>query len=515
MRTKSSPLLGLGIIAAVVIVPIALLLTFDPLSFRRVYVMVANMWLPVLLLIACSAAGVILAVGMNKGQSPRHQVIWPAICGIAVGVVLFGGFFFLRSWNVNNTYAELPTATEEQPDFTERVPYSVADQSANSAMSGINADRQHTKYLPGSNAYTTPATARGFITPGYEAVVQQNFDLDGTDRDTEQCSFSEDADRHMGGWWWHSLDRAIAGESRTSLYSREDAYSWCEDDTPYVAVPLTQYTGAPWNMHHVPAGVAVYDGETGEVEILDEVEDGELPGPAVSQSYAERVESAMSHRDNDGIWSVLLGQVGFQTPGTGDDDDDDEDSGEGDDPNADNPGNHQLGYGDGGSAHVTPLQRVSTSTAVEYVLTVDSGEVTAGEHPESQLRLIEPARESNPLIEQNIRGQFSDINWDSGITVQEITPGPDGSWVASIGQRTSVIYRVTMDTDGSWTIEDMRTGDEADVDELDDEEVSDDPEGSEAPSDLGDLPAVDEMTDEELRELGQMVIDELADRGES
>lgn len=77
-----------------------------------------------------------------------------------------------------------------------------------------------------------------------------------------------------------------------------------------------------------------------------------------------------------------------------------------------------------------------------------------------------------------------------------------------------MIYRVTMDTDGSWTIEDMRTGDEADVDEIDGDDISDEPEGSDTPNDLDGLPAVDEMTDEELRELGQMVIDELADRGE-
>lgn len=277
---------------------------------------------------------------------------------------------------------------------------------------------------------------------------------------------------------------------------RADAWAFCDEDAAMVAVPVDKRAGNPFNRHFVPAGVALYDGSTGEVEILDEVAEDELPGPVVSENYAALIEEAMSHRDNEGVLSVLLRQTGYQTPDA-------------------SSINHQLGDANGGSAHVTALQRVSASTAVEYILAVPSGEVTAGEHPGTEMYLLDPTRRDNTVISDSIRSQFSDINWDSGIEVQEITPGPEGTWVASIGQATEVVYRVKMDGNESstWTITDMRTGREEEVDESDLSEEADSADaGTESAPIEFNGEDVSEMTDAQLRELVRTAIDEMDER---
>ncbi|GAA4924696.1 hypothetical protein [Nesterenkonia rhizosphaerae] len=473
-----------GAFVLVAAAALGLLLVLDPLAAHRAYVVFTVMWFPVLLLV------VVAGLGLLAGSVANHHGFSTA--GVIGGAALFIGVLLLRGWNASTFYADLPQELEDQASFSERAPYTVADRSADSATSGINGDRRSTKYLAEANTYTPPVTGRGFITPGYLAVIEQEFDLDGR-ATTSQCRFSEDAQRWVGGLLHHSLERAVARKSRTAMFSASDAWTYCEDDKPYVVMPLTRYSGI-LNLHHVPAGVAIYDGHTGEVEIREDVKSGELPGPVISQSYAERIEAAMGYRDRTGFISVMLGQTGFETAG-----------GEEGDPNSENPGNHQLAYVGGGMAHVTPLTRVSTSTAVERLLTVDAGEVAAGEHPTVSLRVLDPARESNAVMEQNIRSQFDQVNWASGLTVQEITPGPDGAWVASIGQRTNVAYRVTLDTEDQWHIEDLRTTNVIGKDEDTESEPR-------RPAGRG-LPEVDELTDEQLADLGQLVIEELSRRG--
>lgn len=484
-RISAGPVLGVALVIAAVIA----WFWIDPLAFNRAYRLIELFWLPATVLLVLGILGVIAAAVLDKS--------WPMITGLAAGVLGAVAVMMLRSWSASVVYAEIPEEADTQPSFEERVPYSVADRSAQSALEGVNADLGRTVYLTGTNSYATPATARGFMGfTGYEAVVEQNFELDGTFDGTQQCGFSDDAQKRMGGWFVSSLERAIAAESRTIYMDRADAWAFCDEDTAMIAVPVDKRAGNPFNRHFVPAGVALYDGSTGEVEILHEVTEDQLPGPVVSENYAALIEEAMSHRDNEGVLSVLLRQTGYQTPDA-------------------SSINHQLGDANGGSAHVTALQRVSASTAVEYILAVPSGEVTAGEHPGTEMYLLDPTRRDNTVISDSIRSQFSDINWDSGIEVQEITPGPEGTWVASIGQATEVVYRVKMDGNESstWTITDMRTGREEEVDESD---LSEEADSADAGADSAPIEFngedVSEMTDAQLRELVRTAIDEMDER---
>lgn len=492
----------IAISIAIVVLGLAALIAFDPLTGHRAYRVFVVAWAPALALLLPAAAGIFISARKSKNsKNSMETLLAAAVVGISVGIVAMCALFGLRYWNTQNVYAEVPVVSEEQPDFLERTPWTVADYSANSAISGINGDRQTTKFLTGSDSYATPVTARGFISPGYEAVVEQNLRLDVGSSETEQCSFDRDngANDRVGGWLHHSLAREIAAVDRSVFFKDENAWTYC-DDTPYVVVPLVQYDGNFLNRHLVPAGVAIYDGSNGEVEIQDEVSSGDLPGAVVSQWYAEKIEGAMPYRDNSSLVSVMLGQTGF-TSAT-------EDKDAGDDPNEANPGNHQLAYSDGGSAHVSSLSRVSSGTAVEFVLTTDSHEVVAGEHPDTQMRTMDPPRESNAVLAQDIQGEYSDLGWDSGLTVQEVAPGPDGTWVATIGQNTRVVYRVTMqgETPADWDLRRVGTPE-------DDEDTSDE-DGStvEDAGDTGDFPAVEDLSDEELRELGDMIMDELYER---
>lgn len=479
-------------VGALLIVGVGFLLYIDGLWAKRLYWSLMQHWVILTLIISTVVA---IALAYKLLRSLRTTII--VLIG-TFGLASIVGFMTVKSWNVNNVYAAIPEDSEEQLDFEERVPWEVATESANTAMSGVHADRQHTTYLAGSGTYTTPATSRGVITPGYEVVTEQSFDLDGGQSSTDECHFEDEAHAFAGGWFKYSLEREVAKLDRTVKFSNDDVWAYCDDEKPVVVAPLTQLSGNPLNLHEVPAGVAVYDGETGEVEIRDHVEAGELPGAVVAQSYAEKIESSLSYRNNDGIWSVMLGNTGYTVPGDSDE--------SGDDPNASAPGTHQLGYANGeGSAHVTPIQLVTSGTAVEYVLTTDSAEVTAGEHPNVAMNALPEPRQSNPVLEQAIRAEFSDVNWDSGIRVQEITPAGNGEWVASIGQQTNVVYRVRMDEDGNWSITDLRTGNEEEVDESD---IGDDP------VDISDLPDVSEMSSEELSEIARIAIDELESRSE-
>lgn len=488
---------GIGAVLLVLAVPVTLLLIFDPLSFSRLYVFLRTAW-PYLAIID---GGIVLGLGilwLGKGSGPALFFASVIGLGAVATLIVFGQ---VRDWQINTTYASVAQEiTDEQPDFGERVPWEVADHSANSAMSGINADRLETVYLPYANTYTTAAEERGTMGfYGYEAVVQQQFESSGGVSESQQCSFSDDANRRLGAPLTTNLERLILAENRFALIDSGDAWAYCdEDNVPHVVVPLTQYDGA-FAPVHVPAGVAVYSGDTGEVEIHENADSADFDGPVVGLSYADRLVDSMPYYDNSGglsgWWEVKFeSSTGFDIRSMA---------------------NLQLPFANDDTAHVTGLTRVSSATSVERLLTIQSNTVTAGEDPDVNMWVLDPVRESHSVIEQDIRSNYEDLGWASGLEVQEISPGPEGGWVASIGQRTNVVYRVTMDVDGNWTIRDLRTGDEAeaDSDQIDGESVDgldeDDSEISVDPN-----AELNELNPEELAELGEAVLRELAERGE-
>ena len=499
MRSDKTVILGGALLFALFTVPLVLLAIFDPLTFSRGYVFLRTAW-PYLAIVAVAAVIIVPLLFRGTGLS---FILGGAATVLAIGSLILVGQ--VRDWQVNNTYASLAEEiSDEQPDFGERVPWEVADHSANSAMSGINADRLETVYLPYADTYTTAAEERGTMGfYGYEAVIQQSFESSGGVSENQQCSFSDDADRRLGAPLTTNLERLILAEDRFALIDSGDAWAYCDDDgVPHIVVPLTKYEGA-FAPVHVPAGVAVYSGDSGEVELHENAEAADFDGPVVGLSYADRLVSAMPYYGNSGGFSGWW-EVKFESS-TGFD--------------IRSMANLQLPFADDDTAHVTGLTRVSSATSVERLLTIQSNTVTAGEHPEVDMWLLDPVRESHTVIEQDIRSNYENLGWASGLEVQEISPGPEGGWVASIGQRTNVVYRVTMDVDGNWTIRDLRTGEEteASADEIDegDLEISDgDADAEDTGISVDPDAELSELTPDELAELGEAVLRELAERGE-
>lgn len=502
--------IGIGVVSAFLLGFIALI-TFDPLTYNNTYIFFRSGWIYLLILLLLGGAMGYFgrkAYIAYDDKAYNERLSFKGKLSIVLGATSLVAMLValtvvaqVRDWQVNNTYASILEETSEQPNFGERVPWEVADYSANSAMSGINADRLTTDYLPYADTYTTVAEQRGTLGFfGYEAVIQQGFNLDGGVSENSQCSFSEEADRRLGAPFMTSLDRLILREDRHLLFERDDAWAYCdEEEVPHVVVPLTKLEGV-LNLHHVPAGVAVYNGGNGDIEIVENTTDVDFDGPAIGLSYADKIVDSMRFYDNSGgvsgWWEVKGEQsTGFATRSLA---------------------NLQLPFADGESTHVTGLTRVSSATSVERLLTIQSNEVTSGEHPEMKMWLLDPVREANDVIDQDIRSTYDEVNWASGLTVQEIAPGPEGGWVASIGQRAVVVYRVTMDRDGNWTIRDLRTGDEQelDADEVGEEGAVPDEGGADSGSIDVDIDTpLDEMTPAELAELGEAVLNELAERG--
>lgn len=279
---------------------------------------------------------------------------------------------------------------------------------------------------------------KGIGNPGYAAIINQTIALTGQ-ATGKPCLFDESKAAHrMDGWFGNSLTRTIAGQDATLIAQKDDAWGYCDGDTPKIVVPVTKLDG--WfSPTHVPAGVAIYDGKTGNVELRSEIEAGELPGPAVGLSYVHKVNESMATRNGD-WWSMIMGQSGL-TDEVKDDND----------PNRGNSSALSLAYKDQpGSVYASPFTSRASSRSIEDVALLESGHVKAGEKPSVTLYHLEVPRQSNAATADKIKADYSDLGgWATGLTVQEVIPVSHNEWAASIGLNQNVAYRVLVKSDGS------------------------------------------------------------------
>jgi hypothetical protein len=142
---------------------------------------------------------------------------------------------------------------------------------------------------------------KGNFNPGYAAIINQTIALTGQ-ATGKPCLFDEkNASQRMDGWFGNSLTRAIAAKDSMLIAKKDDAWGYCDGDAPKVVVPVTKLSR--WiNPIHVPTGVAIYDGHTGNVEIRSEVKAGDLPGPVIALSYVQRVNASLATHNGD-WWS--------------------------------------------------------------------------------------------------------------------------------------------------------------------------------------------------------------------
>jgi hypothetical protein len=426
---KNSTAAGIfGTLGALAVIGLPLL---DPLTRARFVNDWVIIWGFPLLLLALIGAGV--AIALAKGR---------IAIAVVVGILGLGGLFIYgeaRDYNTSLQYAStVHESKDAMPTLKERAPFLVAERQASSNLSGINGQIGGTDYLADSNHYSTLVDRKGNFNPGYAAIINQSIALTGQ-ASGKPCLFDEKhASQRMDGWFGNSLTRAIAAKDSLLIAKKDDAWGYCDGDTPKVVVPVTKLNG--WfNPVHIPAGVAIYDGHTGNVEIRSEVKAGELPGPVIALSYVERVNDSLATRNGD-WWSMIQGQSGLT--------DEVKDS---NDPNKDNHSAFSLALkGEPGSVYASPFTSRASSRSIEDIALLESGHVKDGENPRVTLYHLEVPRQSNAATADKIKADYSDLNgWATGLSVMEVIPVTHDEWAASIGLNQNVVYRVLVKADKS------------------------------------------------------------------
>lgn len=425
MKSSGIPYWLVGVIA---VLGLPLL---DPLTRARFW----NGWVvewgfPLLLLVVIGVAVVVAYIAERAAIA-----ILIGVLGVA-GLIGYGE---ARSYAQLTAYAAtVQESNEPMPTLKERAPFLVAERQASSNLSGINGQISATDYLADSNHYSTLVDRKGIGNPGYAAIINQTIALTGQ-ATGKPCLFDESkAAQRMDGWFGNSLTRAIAAQDATLIANKDDAWGYCDGDTPKIVVPVTKLDG--WfSPVHVPAGVAIYDGKTGQVELRSEVQAGELPGPAVGLSYVHKINESMATRNGD-WWSMLMGQSGLT-----------DEVKDANDPNKDNSSAFSLAYKDQpGSVYASPFTSRASSRSIEDVALLESGHVRAGERPAATLYHLEVPRQSNAATADKIKADYSDLGgWATGLSVQEVIPVSHDEWAASIGLNQNVAYRVLVKSDGS------------------------------------------------------------------
>lgn len=386
----------------------------------------AFIWAPVLLVLVLGALALVFS-DTRDGGGAAFLIFGGAAVIAAIGTV---GFWFWCGYAQDKVYAAsvIVTADEDNtlPEMGVRTPYSVAQAQSRTTLSNIpGADLilGSTAYDPATHNFTTLATGRDML-GNYSAVAVQNFPVTGRSVGS-QCAFEASANKSLGGWFTHSLERAINTERRGVSWSDDDAYGLCAaDGTPLVVVPLTRQQGL-LIVTEVPAGVAVYNGRDNTVTVHDTVPEN-ITGPVYPMSLAAKQREATDALGGYMQW--FRNQIGWDAATGGA-----------------NDGNNSelvLGEVEGGAVYATPLSLKGTSTGIAAVSTTPADQMIPGTLNPLTVRTLDPTWVSIDAIESRIKADYQDIpNWQT-LHVQEIAPVNGNKWVATIGNDQNTLYRV-------------------------------------------------------------------------
>lgn len=405
-------------------------------------------------------------------------IVWAILAGFGV------------SYMQGHKLSESVTVSDESADtlsFRERAPFDVAVATSNRTLGDTTGDATgKVKALPAAGErgeYTTSVIRRGAF-KGYESTQTLTPPLFGSSGsgDVRFCKFDEDAELRFGGAGLNNnLGRAI--HLRTPIgtgINSSDAFVVCEGDTPKVYAPLTKQKGFAITQR-VPAGVAIYNGKTGELNIEKEY-DGELPVYPSSIAEAQR----KSTTDSGSFFDSLFSRAGWEDTGKDEQD-----------PNGVNRAEFGLASEDGTkSNYVTPLNSRGSSSSIVAVGVSSSSTMKTGELNDYTVYRYETPRQANSSVAASITGETLGGYKAQGLAVFEIVPSTDGTWVASIGKAQSILYRASIDPEGKITLIDQ----------------AENADGGEPAGEIDLGKPLEDMTDEALKNLGNRILEELSDR---
>lgn len=381
-------------------------------------------WLiPLLALLGAGFGARELTDGGRPGGGPLTLLV-------IVGAVAWLSWLFVYNYAQDTVYAQSVRVTQDAvPTFDPRAPYSVSAAQVRSNLGDIPGDTQATMYVPDDETFATLVEQRGFAT-GYQTLLEQRIGTTGRNTPA-RCDFGPAAGARLGGVFGGNLGRVINTEQRWVNWDQDDAFGWCDQQgTPFVVVPLLEQEG--WLIvTEKPAGVALYDGRTGAIDIRPTA-DG-IPGPTYPLSLAAAQRE--STKAGDGFFAWLFGRAGWELPD------------EADSINSGNASEFVLAGPNGSEWYVTPESGRGSATAISAITVMDA-ELRGPELAPLVVHRLgsaeHPVWQSATAITDRVRANFGDVfaqQRDSD--VYELAPtGPD-TWVATIGTPQNMLYRVT------------------------------------------------------------------------
>lgn len=421
---------------------------------------------------------------------------------IAIGLFITAIIMAVSApYNIAREYlADATTVESVAPSYSERAPFEVAQLTARSSLQDTTGEALTSKALSdlGEHGYwNTLILSRG-IWVGYESVQNLNLPLFGTisNQDVQTCDFNkENTLRHSGSLPHNNLSRAIFGLVPLNVdFEAGDAYGYCnEKGEPVVVTPLKEINGfffPTWTAY----GVAVYNGQTGELEIIQDADKlAEIPGPVYPMSLAESQRNSLT-ASGDWIEYTISRVSGYEA--------------------ASSNTEVQLRQLEGGQTdYVTTLTPRGASRSIVAVSTVEANMLTPGERNTITIHKLpqDNIRVGNSTLLDNIITRYSYLPELVAPATQffEITAWVDGGWVVSIGREQSVNYRAYVTATEEITLVD-RNGNIIPVNGGNPVEPNTPGEPTVPPViPNGDLT---QLTDEQLTELGKAILDELARR---
>lgn len=385
----------------------------------------------------------------SEAKAARNRKVLRYVGGfLAVATVVAVGFIIkywvTLSYGIDRQYVSaVKVVNAPAPTFAQRPAYDVAVASAKTNLGDVTGDLGAVRFVgKGSTDSWNALVERRATLGGYAAVQEQHIGLTGSSQDPTICKFdSAKADRKLGGMFTHSLDRAIYARKSGVKIEHGDAYGVCLNGHATVVVPLLKVKGWLYP-HEVPAGVAVYDGVTGQTRVLNTVKPGELPGPVYSITLAARTRQAAAALGSfSDYWH---NRAGFEDTNS-----------DSNDPNGDNRAEFSMRTVDGGSAYVTPLTPRGTSVNIVGEGTMNNNSVTSGVLNTLTVHKLPTPRLANSAFATHVRADYGDLpEWATGhMSVYEVTPITTTEWVASIGMNQDILYRVRMDAKGQSCLE--------------------------------------------------------------
>jgi hypothetical protein len=372
-------------------------------------------------------AGLVLAAAAsfdNRNSGVGAGLSMLAVAG-SIATILF---WISHEYQQDAYYAStIKVTTDPVPALAQRTPFNVSQAQVRSNLGDVPGKVQQTTYLPDSKEFTTPVERLGTFS-GYQTLLVQN--ITDTSRNTAlQCNFSSQADARIGGLFSHSLERAINSQQRWVNWDSEDAYGYCDHGVPMIVAPLKEQDG--WLVvTERPAGIALYNGATGQVDIRPNAIG--IPGPSYPLSLAatQREASVALSGFSDWWWN----RAGWELP----DDTDEINSGNtAEFVLADTDHNH--------SAYATLLTGRGSATAISAIAVTDARleEGRGDQLAPITVHHTNPGWSSPAAILDRIHADFGDV-FATQRTAQifELAPRGGNEWTATIGLPQNLLYRV-------------------------------------------------------------------------